>query len=112
MHLGRTHQKYEYIMNNSVLAETREEKDLGVFVTSDWKSSTHVAKVAAKANAAVGRISSTFSYMDCDIFKAIYPGLVRSHMEYAVQSWSPHYARDIIKLGKSSKKSHKDCTSP
>ena len=38
--------------------------------------------------------------MDNDIFKAIYPGLVRSHIEYAVQSWSPHYARDIDKLEK------------
>ena len=38
--------------------------------------------------------------MDCDIFKAIYPGLIRSHMEYAVQSWSPHYEKDIVKLEK------------
>ena len=87
-------------MNNTVLTDTKEEKDLGVFVTPDWKSSTHVAKVAAKANAAVGTIKKTFTYMDCDIFKAIYPGLIRSHMEYAVQSWSPHYIRDIDKLEK------------
>lgn len=95
MHLGRTNHKYDYSMNNVNLTETREEKDLGVFVTSDWKSSTHVSKVAAKANATVGRIRHTFTYMDCDMFKAIYPGLIRSHMEYAVQSWSPHYVRDI-----------------
>ena len=89
MHLGRTNQKYEYSMNNIILTESTEEKVLGVFVTPDWKSSTHVSKIAAKANSAVGRIRRTFTYMDCDIFKAIYPGLIRSHMEYAVQSWSP-----------------------
>ena len=86
MHLGRTNQGYNYSINDTVLTESNEEKDLGVYVTSDWKSSTHVARVAAKANAAVGRIKKTFTYMDSDIFKAIYPGLVRSHIEYAVQS--------------------------
>lgn len=100
MHLGRTNQKYDYSINNTVLTESKEEKDLGVFVTPDWKCSTHVSKIAAKANSAVGRIRDTFSYMDCDIFKAIYPGLIRSYMEYAVHTWSPLYVRDIDKLEK------------
>ena len=45
--------------------------------------------------------------MDCDIFKAIYPGLIRSHMEYAVQSWSPHYEKDIVKLEKTQRRATK-----
>ncbi|CAL4195347.1 unnamed protein product, partial [Meganyctiphanes norvegica] len=39
-----------YYMNNAQLEVTHEEKDLGIYVTPDWKSSAHVAKVAAKAN--------------------------------------------------------------
>ena len=82
------------------LEVTTEEKDLGVFVTPDMKSSTHTSKVAAKANSVVGRIKRTFSFMDCDMFNALYPSLVRSQMEHAVQAWSPHYRRDIDKLEK------------
>ena len=83
-----------------VLVETKEEKDLGVYITPDLKSATHVAKVAAKANSMIGRIRHTFKFMNTNIFKSIYPGLVRSHMEYAVQVWSPHLKKDIKTLEK------------
>ena len=87
--------KYEYSLNNKILEETTVEKDLGIYVTPDWNSETHVSKIAAKANSMVGRIRHTFTYMDIDMFKAIYPSLIRSHMEYAVQAWSPQLAKDI-----------------
>ncbi|CAL4075568.1 unnamed protein product, partial [Meganyctiphanes norvegica] len=89
-----------YYINNVPLSVTHEEKDLGIYVTPDWKSATHVAKVAAKANSMVGRIRHTFTYINKDIFKAVYPSLVRSHMEFAVQAWSPQLKKDIIKLEK------------
>ena len=100
MHIGRSNPGFEYQMNGVKLDVTNEEKDLGVYVTPDWKSSTHVAKAAAKANSMVGWIGRTFSYMDCDMFRCLYPGLVRSHMEYSVQAWSPHYQMDIDTLEK------------
>ena len=34
------------------------------------------------------------------MFKYLYPSLVRSHMEYAVQVWSPHFQKDIELLEK------------
>ena len=95
MHIGRRNPEYEYYLNDSAL-----EKDLGIHVTPDWKSSTHVSKVAAKANSMVGRIKRTFSYMDEEMFKYLYPSLVRSQMEYAVQAWSPSLKKDIDLLEK------------
>ena len=100
MHIGRLNLKLDYHINNTVLVETKEEKDLGVYITPDLKSATHVAKVAAKANSMIGRIRHTFKFMNTNIFKSIYPGLVRSHMEYAVQVWSPHLKKDIKTLEK------------
>ena len=100
MHIGSSNPRYEYQLNNTTLEVTMEEKDLGIYVTPDWKSTTHVAKAAAKANSMVGWIDKTFSYMDCEMFKCLYPGLVRSHMEYSVQAWSPHYRKDIETLEK------------
>ena len=95
MHIGRSNPHYDYQLNNNLLQTTMEEKDLGVYVTPDWKSAAHVGKVAAKANSMVGRINRTFSYMDADMFKALYPSMIRSHMEYAAQAWSPHLRKDI-----------------
>ena len=69
MHLGRTNQGYDYSINDTVLTESNEEKDLGAYVTYDLKSSTHVARVAAKANAAVGRINKTFQSCEWDLIK-------------------------------------------
>ena len=89
---------YEYHFNENPLEETTLEKDLGVYVTPDWKNASHVAKAAAKANSMVGQIRRTFNYMDVDIFKAVYPSMIRSHMEYAVQAWSPHLVKDILIL--------------
>ena len=36
--------------------------------------------------------------MSIDMFTKIYPGLIRSHMEFAVQAWSPHLQKDILLL--------------
>ena len=100
MHISvrNTNPKYEYYMNDLLLQDTNMEKDLGVFVTPNWKPSAHVAKVAARANSMVGRIRHAFTYMNKEIFLKVYPSLVRTHMEYAVQAWSPQLQKDIDML--------------
>ena len=100
MHFGKKNPKNQYQLNDKTLEETVLEKDLGVYVTPNMKSESHVAKIAAKANSMVGWIKRTFSYMDEDMFKTVYPTLVRSHMEYAAQAWSPGYKKDIELLEK------------
>ena len=97
MHISvrNTNPRYDYYMNGLKLQETNMEKDLGVFVTPNWKSSAHVAKVAARANSMVGRIRHAFTYMNKEIFLKVYPSMVRTHMEYAVQAWSPQLQKDI-----------------
>ena len=95
MHIGRSNPHYEYHLNDKTLDVTVVEKDLGIHVTPDWKSEVHVAKVAAKANSMVGRIRRSFEFMDVGMFKAIYPSMIRSHMEHAVQAWSPQLKKDI-----------------
>ena len=87
-------------MNGKVLEESVLEKDLGVYVASNWKPSAHIAKIAAKANSMLGRIRHTFTFMNKQMFMKLYPSLVRTHMEYAVQAWSPQLNKDIILLEK------------
>ncbi|CAL4084830.1 unnamed protein product, partial [Meganyctiphanes norvegica] len=108
MHIGKQDTNYEYYINNVPLSVTREEKDLGIYVTPDWKSATHVAKVAAKANSMVGRIRHTFTNINKEIFKVVYPSLVRSHMEFALQAWSPQLKKYILLSLKKSNKEQPD----
>ena len=38
MHIGRSNPGYKYLMNNHVLQEVKQEKDLGIMITNDLKS--------------------------------------------------------------------------
>ncbi len=43
-------------------------------------------------------INRNFSFKNTDIILPLYISLVRPHLEYDVQFWSPHYTKDIAKL--------------
>ncbi len=43
-------------------------------------------------------ISKNFSFKNTDITVALYTNLIRPHLEYAVQFWSLHHAKDIAKI--------------
>src|SRR5215813_14170024 len=61
----------------------------------DLKFSCHCSAVVKKANRMLGFIKSSISSRKKDVFLPLYKSLVRPHLEYAVQFWSPHYRRDI-----------------
>ncbi len=46
----------------------------------------------------LGFINRNFSFKNKDIILPLYISLVRSHLEYAVEFWSPHYTKNIGKL--------------
>ena len=77
-----------------------EEKDLGVWCTSDLKPSLHCQKAAVKATQVLGLIRRSFRIDSTDMFIFLYKMYVRPHLEYCVQSWSPYLARDIDTLEK------------
>ncbi len=73
-------------------------KVLGVTITSNLKFSQHCKEVAYKANKMLGFINRNFSFKNKDIILPMYISLVRPHLKYVVQFWSPHHAKDIAKL--------------
>ena len=95
MYIGYNNDRHDYELNNRILAKTEVEKDLGIMISSNLKSSNHVAAVAAKANSRLGIIKRSFEFIDREIFLSLYLSLVRPLLEYAVQSWSPYLQRDI-----------------
>jgi len=80
MHLGGDrNKKNSYTMNSVSLKETTEEKDLGIWINSTLKSSTHVAHAVSKANQLIGLIRRSFTYLDCQLMKQLYTTIVRPH---------------------------------
>ena len=87
-----------YIANGNSRQEldsVEEEKDLGVYFSSDLKVRTQCQKSAATARKIIGLVRRHFRRMDRQDFLLIYKTYIRPHLEYCVQSWSPHLARDI-----------------
>ena len=79
-----------YKLSNQELEHVFEEKDLGVIIDADLKFEEHISSKVNKANALVGLIRRTFSFLDATLFKKLYVSFVRPHLEYAQVVWSPY----------------------
>ena len=74
------------------------EKDLGVVFDSELNFENHISQKVQIANAIVGLIRRSFSYLDCNSFKRLYTSFVRPHIEYAQSVWAPHLSKHINML--------------
>ena len=91
---------YSYHINDVPLEQLDSIKDLGVIFDSQFKFDKHIADKINKAYAFLGLIKRNFTYLCKDAFITLYKSLVRSHLEYAVQVWSPYTVAYIKKLKK------------
>lgn len=98
LHVGSKNKKFKYEMKGKELRSTSQVKDLGVIITESLKPSIQCTTSANKANRALGFIKINFTYKSKDIIIPLYKSIVRPHLEYAVQFWSPYLVKDINKL--------------
>ena len=69
-----------------------EENDLGVLIEADLSFEEHISAKVRKANAIVGLIRRSFSFLDCKSFVKIFTAFVRPRLEYAQSFWASHSA--------------------
>ncbi len=98
LQVGTKNLKYGYEMSGKKLERVHCVKDLGVMITSNLKFSQQRKEAAGKDNRMLGFIKSNLSFKNKGIILPLYNSLVRPHLEYAVQFWSPHLPKDIAKL--------------
>lgn len=98
MHIGLHNQQADYHLNQRLLQKTTQERDLGIIVSADLKSSIHVSRVAAKANSRLGIIKRNFTVLSKDILVPLYLSLVRPILDYGAQAWSPYLLQDVRAL--------------
>ena len=98
MHIGSANPRSDYSLLGSDIECTEVEKDLGVVISSDMKFSQQCIEVEKKAQKLLGYIRRQFQYRDKETVLTLYNSLVRPHLEYAVQFWSPTLRKDIERL--------------
>ncbi len=97
---------FNYTLDNTALDHTESEKDLGINFDNRLKFSSHINSITKKANSVMCIVRRCFRYMYEDIFKKLYKGIVRPHLEYGVPIWNPHYKKDIRQLEGGTEKAH------
>ena len=98
MHIGHNNIQHNYTMANQQLIATEEQRYLGITITRDLKCQKQTEKNCKTANRVLGFIARNFNYKSTEHMLPLYKSIVRPHLEYAVQFWSPHLRRDIDKI--------------
>ena len=100
MHIGHNNINGIYTMTNQQLPVTEQQRDLGIIITKDLKRQQQTEKSCKTANRVLGFIARNFKYKNREMMLPLYKSLVRPHLQYAIEFWSPHLQRDIIKIEK------------
>jgi hypothetical protein len=91
---------FPYYIKGIEIEELNSIKDLGVTFDANLKFDQHINEKVNKAYSFLGIIKRNFTCLNKEAFIALYKSLVRSHLEYAVQVWSPYTITLIKKLEK------------
>ena len=87
-----------YHLANEEIKSVNIQKDLGIFISDDLKWSNQIAHVVAKANRMLGflrRHCTQLIKIHCRCL--LYLTLVRSHLSYGSEIWSPQgSSRDLV----------------
>ncbi len=82
MHIGIDNDNGKYLMNGVELSVTNTEKDFGVMISDDLKTSNQCSKVVKTASKLVGFIGRTFEHKSGKDILTLYSSLVRPLLEY------------------------------
>ena len=69
-------------------------------MNANMKVSEQCRIAASKGNQVLGMIRRNITYKDKSLIIPLYKAIVRPHVEYCIQAWSPYLRKDIDMLEK------------
>ena len=87
-----------YQLDKHILQRVAAQPYLGVEISENLSWSTHVDKIAKKANASLGMLRRNLRFFPEACRKTAYTSLVRSLLEYSSTVWDPHVQKEIDKI--------------
>ena len=107
IHMGVKNKKNDYEMGGIALRKSSKERDLGVIIDSNGKSTEQCVMAVKKANTMLGMIKRNIHFKSRDIIVKLYKALVRPKLEYCVQVWCPYLKKDTDLLERVQKRATK-----
>ena len=90
LHLGRGNPHYQCKLGNERIERSPAEKDLGVLVDGTLDMSQHCALTAQKTSCILDCIKISMASRVREVILPLWSALMRPHVEYCIQKWSPH----------------------
>ena len=97
-HTGNGNTGTNYEMGGTILSKTMKEKYLGVTMNANMKVSEQCRIAASNGNQFLGMNLRKITYKENSLIVPLYKALVRPHLEYCIQAWSPYVRKDIYRL--------------
>ena len=89
IHAGKNNPCNQYFMGDVLLPAVEMEKDLGITITKNLDFIHYINSCITKTNSLIAWVTRSFVSRDQEVMLHIYKSMIRPHMEYCVQLWSP-----------------------
>ena len=93
LHLRQGNPRYQYKLGDEGIESSSAETDLEVMVEGKMYMRQRCPLAAHKANCILGCIKRCMTSRSRKVILPLYSALLRPHLEYCIQMWSPQYRR-------------------
>ena len=94
-HFGQGNSQYQHMQGNKAIESSPAKKDLEVLMDENLDPSRKSVLAAQKANCILGCIKRSIASRSWEVILSCCSALVRPHLEYCIQLWSPQHKKDM-----------------